>query len=92
MLDKERLNFLNVMASTMLLALIYYVALKTVVEQFYAVVPNLAIYSVPAVIVSGLCFYLVGVWNPSRRRRPCGLNDSLIHTVDSRIHSTRIER
>jgi hypothetical protein len=68
MLDKGRLNFVNVMVATVLLALVYCLVLNVILIRIYTFIPNVVAWSVFAVIVSGLCFYLIGVWTPCKKQ------------------------
>jgi len=64
MLDKNRLNFLTVMAPTVVLSLIYCGIVYASLKNHYSFAGVVAALSLPAVILSGLGFYFISVWKP----------------------------
>lgn len=62
MLDRDRLNFRAVMAPTLVLSLVYCGVVYASLRDYYSFAEAVAALSVPAVILSGLSFYLIGVW------------------------------
>lgn len=69
MLGRKQLSFVSVMVATELLAPVYCLALNVTMSRHYVFVPNVVAWSVPAVVVSGFCFYLIGVWEPTSRHK-----------------------
>jgi hypothetical protein len=70
MLGRGRVGFLAVMIPTLIVSLVYALMVYSSLCDFHPPHPlaeNVAVPQVPAVILSGVCFYLIGVWKPYRR-------------------------
>jgi hypothetical protein len=75
---RARLNFWTVMAPIAALSLVYALSVYSSLCSFHPAHPfaeAVGALQIPAVIGSGLCFYLLGVWRLRGRREP-GQGDS----------------
>jgi hypothetical protein len=66
--DEVRLNFRVTMIMTLAFSAIYGVFVYVSFEKTYWFAGTLARLSVPGVIASGFCFYLIAVWSPSKTK------------------------
>jgi len=57
-----RLNFRTVMAPILLLSWVFSVVVYASLQGDYSFAASVAALCVPGVVLSGLCFYLLGVW------------------------------
>ena len=69
MLRQGQMNFRTLMAATLVMSLMYsvieYISLN---PQYQLIAKPMAILSVPAVILSGLCFYFISFWRLPKRK------------------------
>ncbi len=66
--DDLKLNFRVVMIMTLVFSAAYGAFVYVSFQKTYWFAGPLARLSVPGVIASGLCFYLIAVWSPCNRR------------------------